>query len=414
MNVSRFNHAFYLSGLNHIRISNIVFRHYGQGPYAKAVYIDTSNSVVVEKCVFAYNDIGVALKRESHRNVIQDNEFKDTIFDWPWSAVKTTGGIEDGGVVFYDPCTGRGNVIRRNVFHDDFDGFGTCPGTTGAEPTNETDVYENVVYNMGDDGVSTDGRCSNVRLWNNTFYNVLVGVSMAPVYDGPVYAIRNLIHRTGVGNNSYPGSSFKFNSGYSASGPMYLFHNTSDAYYTENSGIQIKLPGSWAKIYARNNIWSGTDFAIYNVNTTQPVDLNYDGLYTTLANELVYWDGVPDHHMRDLATFQQSTGQELNGLSCQPRFSDPASHDYSLASGSCLIDKGLVIPGINDGFSGTAPDIGAFEHVTALGLEQALMILKVQAGMQLNGVDLTCDVNNDGKLGISDVIYILQKVAGLR
>jgi hypothetical protein len=31
---------------------------------------------------------------------------------------------------------------------------------------------------------------------------------MAPVYDGPVYAIRNTIYRTGAGNNDYPGSSF--------------------------------------------------------------------------------------------------------------------------------------------------------------------------------------------------------------
>jgi hypothetical protein len=63
--------------------------------------------------------------------------------------IKSSGGLEDGGVAFYDPATGRGNIIRRNLFHDDFDGFGTCPEETAAEPTNETDVYENVVYNMG-------------------------------------------------------------------------------------------------------------------------------------------------------------------------------------------------------------------------------------------------------------------------
>ena len=31
--------------------------------------------------------------------------------------------LEDGGVYFYETVTGRGNIIRRNVFHDDFDGF---------------------------------------------------------------------------------------------------------------------------------------------------------------------------------------------------------------------------------------------------------------------------------------------------
>ncbi len=362
MNISRFNNALYLSGRAHIRISNITFRYYGQGSYAKAIYIDTSSDIIVEKCLFSSNDLGIGIKRESHRNVIQDNEFKDTIFDWPWDVIKSSGGLEDGGVTFYDPSTGRGNIIRRNLFHDDFDGFGTCPEETAAEPTNETDVYENVVYNMGDDGVSTDGRCSNLRLWGNRFYDVLIGISMAPVYDGPVYAIRNTIYRTGVGNNNYPGSSFKFNSGYSESGPIYLFHNTSDAYYPENSGIHIKSPGTWKNIYSRNNIWSGTDYAINNNNAGQPLDFDYDLLYTIMANELVYWGDGPDRHMRDLATFRNLTGQELNGFSYAPGFTDPASGDYTLSSGSPLIDKGLIIPGINDGYAGTAPDTGAFEN----------------------------------------------------
>jgi hypothetical protein len=215
---------------------------------------------------------------------------------------------------------------------------------------------------MGDDGVSTDGRCSNLRLWDNRFYDVLIGISMAPVYDGPVYAIRNTIYRPGVGNNEYPGSSFKFNSGYSKSGPIYLFHNTSDAYYPENSGIHIKSPGTWKNIYARNNIWSGTDYAINNNNAGEPLDFDFDLLYTTMANELVYWGSGSDKHMRDLATFRQLTGQELHGLSSSPGFTDSASGDYTISSGSPLIDKGLIIPGINDDYAGTAPDIGAFEN----------------------------------------------------
>ena len=143
---------------------------------------------------------------------------------------------------FYSPTTGRGNVIRRNTFHDYFDGLGACPSETDGE-TNETDVYENLVYRAGDDGMETDGTCSNVRIWGNVFHDVLMGISLAPVYDGPVYAIRNLIHRTGVGNNDYSGSPFKFNSGYDKSGPIFLFHNTADAALPGNNGIYIKAPG---------------------------------------------------------------------------------------------------------------------------------------------------------------------------
>jgi hypothetical protein len=101
---------------------------------------------------------------------------------------------------------------------------------------------------MGDDGMETDGDCSNVRIWGNTFHDVLMGISLAPARIGPVYAIRNLIYRTGVGNNTYTGSPFKFNSsGYGRSGPMYLFHNTSDAALTDprSNGLYVKEPGTW-------------------------------------------------------------------------------------------------------------------------------------------------------------------------
>jgi hypothetical protein len=238
--------------------------------------------------------------------------------------------------------------------------MGVCPASTAAL-TNETDVYENVVFRMGDDGMETDGQCSNVRIWGNTFYDVLMGISLAPVYEGPVYAIRNLIYRTGVGNNDYSGSPFKFNSGFDLSGPIYLFHNTSDAVLPGNNGLYIKAPGNWRLIYARNNIWSGTDYALNNYNTSQPVDLDYDNLYHTGLNDLVRWDGT---NYETLTQFSAATGQEPNGLNVAPDFVDAASGLYDLDPGSDLVNAGVTIPGINHDYAGSAPDIGAFELST--------------------------------------------------
>jgi parallel beta-helix repeat protein len=360
MMVARYNNAFYVER-DFVYFVDLTFRHYGQGSYAKAIYFNNGSDNLVQGCIFANNDLGIGIKRASHRNVIQDNEFYDTIFQWPWAEIKDVGRLEDGGVAFYDPATGRGNIIRRNDFHDDFDGFGVCPSGTAAV-TNETDIYGNRAYNLGDDGVETDGQCSNVRIWGNTFHDVLVGISVAPVYDGPVYAIRNLIYRTGVGNNDYSGTPFKFNSGFGKSGPMYLFHNTADAALPGNDGLDIKSPGSWDVVYARNNIWAGTAYALSNANPTQPLDLDYDDLYTTQAGELAWWSGLPDRHLNTLAELQAETGQEPNGFNLEPGFSDPASGDYTLGAASDLIDVGVVIPGVNDDFNGVAPDVGAFEY----------------------------------------------------
>jgi hypothetical protein len=363
MIVSRFSSALIIEQ-NFIYFLNLIFQHYGAGEYPKALYFFNASDNLVQGCIFAMNNLGIGIKYDSHRNVIQDNLFFDAIFSWPWDAFYAGevpyGG---GGIRFYSPSDGRGTVIRNNTFHDFFDGFGACPDETSTI-TNETDVYHNLVFNSGDDGMETDGRCSNVRIWANTFHDVLMGISLAPVYDGPVYAIRNLIYRTGAGNNDYSGSAFKFNSGYDQSGPMYLFHNTGDAFLTDprSSGLDIKSPGSWTMITARNNIWSGTDYAISNANPEQPIDLDYDDLYTTQPGELAWWSNLDDRHLNTLLELQTATGQELHGLNTLPGFADAASGDYTLADSSELIDAGLVITGINDNYLGSAPDIGAFEY----------------------------------------------------
>ncbi len=367
MLVSRYQYAFFIEQ-DYIYLLNLGFRHYGQGGYPKALYLNNANNILVQNCTFALNDLGIGLKRASGRNVIQDNEFYDTTYTWPWDAVKNGSSLETGGVRFYSPTTGRGNIIRRNTFHDYFDGFGVCPASTDGAQSNETDVYQNLVYNIGDDGLETDGECSNVRIWGNTFHDVLVGISMAPVYTGPAYAIRNLIYRTGQGNSSYSGYPFKFNSGYGKSGPMYLFHNTADAVLPGNNGFYIKSPGSWDTIYARNNIWAGTDYALNNYNETQPIDFDYDNLYTSNPAEFVYWGSGANRHMHNLPTFQSLTGQELHGFNVESDFENAANGNYRLSAGNVLIDAGLVIPGINDGYRGYAPDIGAFEFSPLLTL----------------------------------------------
>ena len=359
MVVTRFNHALYVDQ-DFIYLIGLTFRYYGLGSYAKAIYLDGASDNVIRGCEIHACDLGIGLKRESHRNVIEDNDFSDTIFDWPWDAVKAGSALETGGVAFYDPMTGRGNVIRGNTFHDDFDGFSVCPSSdTGT--TCETDIHDNLGYDLGDDGVETDGYCSNVRLWNNTFHDLLVGISLAPTFTGPVFAIRNLIYRIGEGNNSYSGMPFKFNSGYDPSGTMYLFHNTCHAALSGNDGFEIRSPGSWDSIVSRNNIWSGTQYAISNANPSQPLDLDWDNLHTTTAGELVWWQDLPDRHLNTLIELQVETGQELHGMSADPDFADPIGWDFTLSATSSLIDSGLPIPGINDGYQGSAPDIGAFE-----------------------------------------------------
>jgi hypothetical protein len=43
-----------------------------------------------------------------------------------------------------------------------------------------------------------------------------------------------------------------------------------------------------------------------------------------------------------------------------PRFRDPAAHDYTLLAGSPAIDKGAKLP--DREYTGSAPDLGAAEY----------------------------------------------------
>jgi len=167
-----------------------------------------------------------------------------------------------------------------------------------------------------------------------------------------------------LGNNTYTGSPFKFNSsGYGKSGSMYLFHNTCDAGYSGNNGLYIKSGGSgdegWDLIYSRNNIFSGTDYALNNYHTSQLLDMDFDNLWNNSIKELVRWDSL---RLATLDDYQSHTGQEVNGISSDPGFGNPDKGDYSLISGSSSIDRGEVVTGINNDYNGSAPDLGAFEH----------------------------------------------------
>jgi parallel beta-helix repeat protein len=361
MTVSRYNVALTITG-SFVYVTNLTFQNYGLGDYAKAIYIRDGSDNLVRGCRFITNDLGIGLKGGANRNVIEDNDFSDTIANWTWEDVKAEGNLETGGVRFYSPVDGRGTVIRRNKFHDFFDGLGICPGDSAAK-SNETDFYDNESYNLGDDGVETDGQCVNVRLWGNLFHDSLAGISLAPVGGGPVYCLRNRIYLTGAGKSEegYTGLPFKFNSSDGDSGAIYLFHNTVDAQRAGNDGFRIMSPGTWTALYARNNVFAGTLHALENANASQPVDMDYDDLWRSGSDYLVRWDGLGNPRLTTLADYTAATRQEAHGISADPGFVAPASADFTPTSASPLVDRGVYIPGINDGYKGAAPDIGAIE-----------------------------------------------------
>jgi hypothetical protein len=118
----------------------------------------------------------------------------------------------------------------------------------------------------------------------------------------------------------------------------------------------------------------------------------------------------------NIARLCTATRLECRGHDIAPGFADPAAGDFTLLSSSPNIDRGIEIPGINDGFKGTAPDLGAYEltldalpTVTAIAradtnpTNAASVNFTVKFSEAVTGVDTASPFNDFGLVASSGI-----------
>jgi Calx-beta domain/Right handed beta helix region len=366
MHVARLEDGFVLDGRAFVRIENLEIRHYGAGDFGKGVYLRYSSDCAVRSSLIHENGAAGVWIKGGTRHLIEENEIWDTsISGWPWDFTKGSSA-ENNGVVFTDDV-GRGHIVRRNRILGTFNGIGPCGGSAPpAGYTSEVDVHDNDLSLHNDDALEPEGYCANVRIFENRMHDVHMAVAAAPAAPGPLWIVRNVAWRFGNTRTSqqdgYLASALKINSGFATPvGPVLMYHNTflTDAPGTD--AIALLSPGSGTLLRARNNLIAGTHYALYKVNPI-PWDGNWNDLYTTDPARFVSWLGTS---YSTLGAYQAAQGQELSGLSAPPQLVNPAAGDFRPAPGSPLIDRGVALPGINDGWNGAAPDVGALEAAAA-------------------------------------------------
>ena len=247
-----------------------------------------------------------------------------------------------------------GQVIRNNIIT----GYGFKDGIAGDYPNGF--IYDNYVEGSWDDGFEIEGLSVNTGFWGNTADNTgHMGIGLAPTFIGPIYVFRNIfIDVLDAG----------FKVGNSATGTIYLYHNT---LYTGANGIGFYGNNAKANnIITRNNI---IRVGRYTIECSDPdpawgrCDFDYDNLYSTSASKFAKWQtGIAGAYIT-FDGFRQGTGYESHGISADSQFINPVNNDFHLQSTSPNIDKGVVLPGFNDQnspwpYTGTAPDIGAYEY----------------------------------------------------
>ena len=283
---------------------------------------------------------------------VEENEIYDPpVNEWPWLAVKGSS-MEGTGIIVRGHI---GEIVRGNLIHNIFNGIytGSSAAMQNTEIAFDADIYNNRIHHIGDDGLEPEGACLNHRFRSNNIDTTLVGVSLAPIAVGPTWVLRTIV-------SNYSGSCIKW--ARDPAGIMLVYHNT---FWTNAPGLNaMSTITALHNSIMRNNIFQGNGYAFEAVQTgSSGNSWNYDNWHTTRASTSPHfkWENITYQIMAQLCA---ATGLECNGLESPPALANPAAGDFRLLPSSPNINRGIPIPGINDHFNGSAPDIGAYEFGT--------------------------------------------------
>ena len=281
---------------------------------------------------------------------------------------------------------GQGHVVCHNYiayYHDAItvDTHGRPEGGPG-EHCASIDIYNNDIFLMADNFIEADGGAHNIRIYNNRGINVYhSALSGQPVFGGPAYYIRNVVHTSG--------DSLKFSA---RPAGLVVYNNT----FCTETRVQQYSNGLF-----RNNLFMGhlpDQPTLSSMSYTSYTSFDYNGYrIKSEAKPLFQWaqpaDRLQDFTLpsrgtkdgpgngtqwfQSLEAFSAATGQEKNGVmldydvfeGVEPL--DPVDRsrvykldelDFRLREGSAAVDAGCELPTLTDGFTGAAPDLGAYER----------------------------------------------------
>jgi MYXO-CTERM domain-containing protein len=326
-----------------------------------------ASNMVVRGCKVRTTSNGINFQISDgvpRNNYIVDN---DVVGGATWTDDQLgAGGYDNGeGIQF----TGSGHVVCFNHVKGFRDNISLMEYDEAYEQVS-IDICNNDIEEATDDGIEADSAMGNVRVMRNRIRNCFDGCSSQPDLGGPTYYIRNVMY-----NVLY--SPFKFHNG--TVGDI-AFHNT---VVKCGDGWGCYAGETWSRAFFRNNIFiggtgggtyggygngSGRVFDLGDADTTCSFD--YDGVGSIGTG--TFEGKIGSNRFTSLATLQTNTSEahavvvDMTIFASGPAFpSNPypakGTVDLQLAAGCAAIDKGLVLAGVNDGYTGAAPDLGAYE-----------------------------------------------------
>jgi hypothetical protein len=235
-------------------------------------------------------------------------------------------------------------------------------------PHRNVDIFANEIFNTTDDGIEGDYGHANIRIWGNRISNTFNnGISFQPMDGAPWYVLYNQVAAPGE-------DALKLRT---RTDRVLLAHNTLVAWSGPvSSGSELLR-----NFKSRNNLWiSVQDRYVWengvDGSNNWKTDLDYDGFDWGNYQYAFKWGN--NVRLTDLSAFQDLTGQEIHGIpinrnSCFSQFDisspppTPLAFQHLTLNLVCdAVDAGLAMANINEGFTGSAPDLGAHENGLAL------------------------------------------------
>ncbi len=314
----------------------------------------------VRRVHVANTQYGITGKWDQYDFYIADNLLEGRL---SWPLIYT----DDGGAHSDDDginVSGWGHVVA----HNRISGYGDAMKNS-KEGARSVDFYGNDVLWSYDNGVELDAAEGNIRLMRNRFTNCFMPVSVQPIHGGPAYILRNI-----AVNNA--DEQLKFHghlNPWTEPNGIFVYHNT---FVSPYYALSLQTSAVSHHFAVENNIFIGPanpveDMTVDWYGIIDDGKFDYNGYwpdkyfaYNFAAGRLKVWT---------FAELQKS-GMETHGVLLNPQtlsigLVGPASHtslfapqNAALSSSSAALDRAVGLPNINDGYQGSAPDLGALEN----------------------------------------------------
>jgi hypothetical protein len=235
---------------------------------------------------------------------------------------------------------GTGNKVINNLIHEADYSASDLPAIylLGANHL----ISHNTVYNAGRHIIFIPTQNSRIQ-YNNLYNAGKLTRDCGIIYEFGWDGQGTVIHHNYIHDNlakNYSGSGIYLDNG---SRGYIVHHNVVWGNYT---GIRLNTPSNFNLIY-NNTTYSSGNVGYWGSNFA--ADMYGDRIFNNIFTTAFTLPGT------------QTYGNNITA-GTNPVFVNPLEYNFRIQPNSPAIDAGIVIPGITDGYVGSAPDIGAYEY----------------------------------------------------